>query len=338
MFRFEVGSAFYLLLLIPILVVIWYWSIRKQKRAIQMFSDETTFDRLLSRKSPKNNRFIWLLVAIILFVISLANPQYGLKREKAKVEKSDIVFALDISNSMNATDVSPSRLEKSKRFMSQLINTRKGDQVGLILFAGGAYLQMPLTSDYAAADLFTKSANTEMAGTQGTAIGEAIDLAMRSVKEDNQRALIVISDGEDHDEDAVSMAGKAADRGWSVITVGVGTKDGGFVPVIEEGREQFKTDEEGNPVKTIVNKDLLQEIADKGNGQFYMLEDAEMGIIDDINMQIEKLQKRAVEVKSFTEYRSFYQYFLVAAILILLYLFFYELPGYIRSIKNTIQP
>jgi Ca-activated chloride channel family protein len=325
MFRLEESWAFYLLLILPALVLLGYWANQKQKNAIKSFGDAALFDRLLNDKQRGNIRFYLFLGAIFFLILALVNPQFGLKKEKVKVEKSDIVIALDISNSMNATDVSPSRLEKAKRFISQLINARKGDQIGLIFFAGGAYLQMPLTSDYAAADLFTKAANTEMAGTQGTAIGEAIQLAMKSVKEDNQRALIILSDGEDHDENALSKAKDAASKGWSIFSIGVGTDEGGFVPVIQEGREEFKTDEEGNPVKSLLNKDLLQSIATDGNGAFYMLTDGENNIINDINTQIEKLQKRAVEVKSFTEYRSFYQYFLFAAILLILFSFFYPI-------------
>ncbi|MBL0099900.1 MAG: VWA domain-containing protein [Saprospiraceae bacterium] len=260
--------------------------------------------------------------AILCLIIAAANPQYGLKKDKVKVNKSDIFIALDISNSMNATDISPSRLEKSKRFASQLIESRKGDQLGLILFAGGAYLQMPLTIDYAAADLFARSANTDMAGSQGTAIGEAIDLAMRSAKEKNQRALIIISDGEDHDEDAIQMAEKATEAGWSVFTVGAGTPEGGYIPVINAGREEFKMDDEGNPVKTVLNKDLLQKIADAGKGQFYLLNDKTTDIISDLNTKIDQLQKHAVEVRSYSEYRSFYQYFLIAGIFLLLISYF----------------
>jgi len=324
MFRFEESSAFYLLLMIPLIVLVWYWSARKQSNAVRSFSQPTLFKRLVSNGQNEKLGLILFLVAIFFLVIAFVNPQYGTKKEKVKVENIDIFFALDISNSMNATDVSPSRLEKSKRFISKLINDRKGDQIGLILFAGGAYLQMPLTSDYAAADLFTKAAKTDMAGTQGTVISEAIEMAMRSVKEDNQRTLIIISDGEDHDPDAIKMAERAADKGWTIFTVGVGTDEGGFVPVVEQGVEEFKTDEDGNPVKSVINKELLQEIADQGKGKFYMLSDLEEELIGDLNIQIEKLQKKATEVKSFSEYRSFYQYFLFIALIVLLYSFFYR--------------
>ncbi|MBK8625540.1 MAG: VWA domain-containing protein [Saprospiraceae bacterium] len=324
MFRLEESWAFYLLLLIPLIVLISFWTNKKLKNAIIAFSEPQLFKRLLINKSTNQLKFYLLLGSMLFLILALVNPQFGLKKEKMKVERSDIIFALDISNSMNATDVSPTRLEKAKRFITQLINERKGDQIGLILFAGSAYLQMPLTTDYAAAVMFTKSANTEMAGTQGTAISEAIQLAMKSVKDVNQRALIILSDGEDHDDEANSNIDEATSKGWTIFTIGIGTDQGGFVPVIAQGREEFKTDEKGDPVRSVVNKSLLKSLADKGNGQFYMLTESESTIISDINMQLEKMQKRAIEIKSFSEYRSFYQYFLFIALVLLIFSFFYS--------------
>lgn len=324
MFRFENMTAMYLLLLIPLLGLVWYWAGKKRKSNIATFSNPLLFNRLQTNKPSSNFRFYWWLLAILLLIFALVNPQLGAKREKAKVENIDIMIALDISNSMNARDVSPSRLERAKKFITDLIQSRKGDQIGLIFFAGSAYLQMPLTSDYAAAEMFAKTANSNMAGTQGTAIGEAIDLAMRSVKEVNQRALIIISDGEDHDEDALNLAAKAKDADWTVLTVAVGTEEGGMVPEVVDGQETYKTDEDGNPVRSIVNQKLLEQIADEGNGKFYVLNMDENKIVDDMQTELEKIQKRAVEIKSYTEFRSFYQYFLFGGIIILVFWFFYS--------------
>lgn len=321
MFRFENINAFYLLAAIPILVLIYFWSIKRLNQRKERFGKPDLVDRLLPDANVYSNKrsFIFYVVAFVFLILALVNPQWGFKKEKVKVENSDIFIALDISSSMNATDIIPSRLEKAKRFVESLIESRRGDQLGLILFAGNAYLQMPLTSDYAAASLFVKSANTEMAGTQGTAIGEAIDLAKRSITDSEkvQRALIIITDGEDHDEEALNKVSSAVADGWNVFTVGVGTEEGAFVPVISEGREEFKTDDEGNPVTSRINVDLLRKIAAEGNGTSYLLENNN-NIIDDINIQLEKLQKRAVEVKSFSEYRSYYQYFLAVALFIFL--------------------
>lgn len=327
MFRFEDSTLFYLLALIPLMAGVWYLSAKNWKIRAQAYSNQNLLNRLWQNKSDEKKYMYWLFVALIFLVIAFVNPQLGEKKEKIKTEKSDIMLALDISNSMNATDISPSRLEKAKRFLSRLIESRKGDQLGLILFAGGAYLQMPLTSDYAAAELFCKAASTNMAGTQGTAIGEAIDLAKRSVKDNNQRALVVISDGEDQDDDAISMAEKANSAGWTIFTIGVGTEAGGMVPVIEEGRETYKTDEEGNPVRSVINQQLLNELADAGDGKFYMLAEDEQKIVDDINIQLEKLTKRTVEIKSYSEFSSYYQYFLLPSIAIILFLFFYKLKA-----------
>jgi Ca-activated chloride channel homolog len=324
MFRWEDSSAFWILWILPILAGLMYWTYVKQKKQKSSFAKDDLFQKLTQNKTKKFQKTILLGVALFFLILAWINPQYGLKKEKQKVEKSDIMIALDISNSMNATDISPSRMEKAKKLISEIIRARKGDQMGLILFAGGAYLQMPLTSDYAAAELFAKTANPGMAGTQGTAIGEAIDLAMRSVKDDHQRALIILSDGEDHDDDAVSQAGKAADAGWNVFTVGVGSTEGAFVPVINDGREEYKMDEEGNPVKSAINESLLTEIADQGKGQYYRLDDNIEAIIADINTQLEKMSKRAVEIKSFTEYRSFYQYFLAIGFVLIMVYFFHD--------------
>jgi Ca-activated chloride channel family protein len=334
MFRFENPDAFYLFVIIPVMIGLWYSGTILLKKRRETFGSDKLLRRLISGPiSTYKSILVWATLFTLL-ILALSNPQAGLKKEKVKVENIDIFIALDISASMNATDISPSRLEKSKRFIEQLIESRQGDQIGLILFAGSAYLQMPLTTDYAAAMLFTRAATTDMAGNQGTVIGEAIDLAMLSVKEKNQRALIIISDGEDHDDNANDMATKAADSGWSIFTVGAGTAEGSFIPVVNDGREEYKTDEEGNPVKSVVNKKLLEDIAESGRGVSYFLENDNNDIIKDINAQLSKIQKRAVEVKSFTEYRSFYQYFLAAALLIIIFQFLRS-AGFIANKKGT---
>ena len=324
MFRWEEISGFYLLLLLPILVLLWWWSNRDILRQRSKMISPELFDRLTNYKVRSGQKIVLFILVLLLLILAYANPQSGLKREKKQVEKSDIFVALDISNSMNARDISPSRLEKSKRFIGDFLRTRQGDQVGLIYFAGSAFLQIPLTTDVAAAEMFAKAANTNMAGTQGTNIGEAIDLALNSVQEPHQRALVLISDGEDHDANALSMAAKAKEAGWSVFTIGVGTDKGDLVPLIENGRETYIHDEHGNPVKSIVNKELMKDIAGKGGGAFYQLTDDTKSIISDMNVRLDKMQKYAREVQSFTEYRSYYQYILFPAIVLMLIGYFYN--------------
>ena len=191
-------------------------------------------DASVSRLWVKN---VSVLLGLFFLFVAAANPQWGTKKEKMKVESADIFIAFDISQSMMAQDISPSRLERAKRFTEKLIRKLKGDRIGLIYFAGDAYLQMPLTTDYAAAELFVKSANPNLAGTQGTAIDEAIDLAMKAYEEDvrHQRALIIITDGEDHEGKANAKAIEGANDGLVIYTIGVGTENGTYVPYLNRG-------------------------------------------------------------------------------------------------------
>lgn len=325
MFTLEYKAAFYLLALIPIMFIVYAWARRRLAQRKELFGNSALVDRLIIGSHQSTwKKWSIMAIAVTCIIFAAVNPQWGLKKEKVKVEKSDIFVALDISTSMNATDISPNRLEKAKRFVELLIKERRGDQIGLILFAGGAYLQMPLTADYAAALLFTKSASTDMAGTQGTAIGEAIDLAQRSISGEDkaQRALIILSDGEDHDQEALDKAEDAVGEGWNIFTVGVGTTSGAYVPVLNNGREEYKMDDEGNPVKSALNPSLLQDIANQGRGSYFTLEGNEMDIIRNLHIQLEKLQKREVEIKSFTEFRSFYQYLLAIGLGLLILEFF----------------
>jgi len=292
-----------------------------KKRRIAKVGHPSLVARLMPDSSTKRtwikNALVLLGLLFVLFAAS--NPQWGTKKEKIKAQSADIFIAFDISQSMMAQDISPSRLERAKRFTEKLIRSLKGDRVGLIYFAGDAYLQMPLTNDYAAAELFVKSANPNLAGTQGTAIDEAIDLAMKAYEEGvkHQRALIIISDGEDHDEDAISMAKEGAEAGLVIYTVGVGTETGAYIPFVNRGRTEFKKDDEGAPVMSKLNIPNLQEIARNGGGEFYLVNQGEDGI-KDLKDRLSRLQKREVEQKSFSEYNSYFQWFLGIGFLLLL--------------------
>ena len=321
MFRFEDISFLFWLGIIPVLFGMMYLVYVVRKRRIAKVGDENLVTRLMPHSSGTR---IWLknilvLVGLSFLLVAASNPQWGTKKEKVKVESADIFLAFDISQSMMAQDISPSRLERAKRFTEKLIQSLKGDRVGLIYFAGDAYLQMPLTNDYAAAELFIKSANPNLAGTQGTAIDEAIDLAMRAYEEgvDHQRALIVISDGEDHDQSAIDMAAEGAEAGLVIYTVGVGTETGAYIPFLNRGRQEFKKDEEGAPVMSRLNIENLQEIARNGGGEFYLVNQG-TDAINDLKDRLSRLQKREVEQKSFSEYNSYFQWFLGIGIILLL--------------------
>jgi len=253
----------------------------------------------------------------MLLCFSLANPQCGLRRETVMSKAADIFIALDISNSMLARDIAPSRLERAKRFARQLVNAFKGDRIGLIIFAGNAYLQMPLTTDYASAELFIRSAHPRLATSQGTAIGDAIELAMRAYEEDapHHKALFLITDGENHEEGALEEMRKGREAGLVPFIISVGTIEGDFIPIEIQGREEYKRDENGNLVRTAVNEEFLRELARVGDGQLYSILDGQ-DVIDDIQLKMQALEKREMQQRAFKDYNSYYQYFLLAAILL----------------------
>ncbi|HHH55138.1 MAG TPA: VWA domain-containing protein, partial [Bacteroidetes bacterium] len=274
MFRFENSEYLYLLvLLIPIIL----WAIYAERLRINKRNklvDATIFNKILPsfNKKAHHTRNILIIFVFFFSIIALANPQWANKREKVKVQSSDIFIALDISRSMLGQDISPNRLEKSKKIIEKLIEKLKGNRIGLIFFAGEAFMKMPLTSDYAAAELFVKTADPDLIENQGTAIEEAINIAEKGFdeKEKHQRAMIIFSDGEDHDGNAIAKAKEAHKNGLVIFTVGVGTTKGAFIPFKNRfGVEQYKKDEKGNYIKSKINENLLNEIADAGGGKYY---------------------------------------------------------------------
>lgn len=321
MFRFEEAAHLYFLAVIPILIAVYALYRYLQKINVQKLSDDELYIKLVPHLSwfRRNLKFAILMLSLLFIILAWANPQWGNRKEKVKATSSDIFIALDISQSMMAEDISPNRLERSKRLALNILQGLKGNRVGLIFFAGSAYLQMPLTNDLAAAQIFIQSANTNQAGTQGTAIGEAIDLAQKAFQEEtkHQRALVILTDGENHDDEAISMAKTANEGGLKIFTIGIGTEEGGFVPYIEQGREQYKRDEDGNPVKSQLNIGLLKDLAENGGGSYYLIQEGEK-IIPDLKAQLDKLEKQEVEQKAFSDYASYFQYFLALGILFLI--------------------
>lgn len=321
MFRFEYSAALYLLWLLPLLWLLFLAYMTYRKKQMEQLGKSSLLQRLTPGFWSQRARITMSLwsVTILLSILAFANPQWGNKKDKVKALSSDVYIALDISQSMMATDISPNRLERSKRLIQNLIQALRGNRIGLIFFAGNAYLQMPLSSDYSAAQIFAASANTSQAGTQGTAIEEAIDLAMKAYEPDKayQRALIVITDGEDHDGDAISKAEKAKTAGLNIFAIGVGSSDGAFVPYMVQGQEQYKRDEQGNPVKSALNSELIRNLANAGGGKAYFLTEGNE-LIGSLKRDIDLLEKQEVEQKSFSEYASYYQYLLMLALICLL--------------------
>jgi Ca-activated chloride channel homolog len=319
-FRFEHPEYLWVLVLVPI---VW-WGFRFvaawRKAALARLGDASLVARLLPNqgKQPRPTLQHGLLLAALIFlIIGWANPQTGGKLEKTNRKSADIFIALDISQSMLSDDVRPSRLERARQFTSQLVESLKGERIGIIAFAGNAYLQMPLTTDYAAALLFIKSANPEMAPTQGTAIADAIDLAEQSFQADNKhnKALVIITDGEEHDGDALDRAAEANENGLLVFTVGAGTSEGGFIPTYYAGKYDYKRDEKGEPVRTKINETMLQTLAEKGKGSYLNLaNDTDRNLVAALKTDLERVQKRELEQRSYTDYESYFYWFLWGAL------------------------
>lgn len=320
MFRFEHPTHLYALGLIPVLIIFFYFAQRTRRRALSRFGQEHLVKQLMPEVSKLKHtlKFILLVLVFTLLIIAWANPQLGTKKEKVKKKASDIMVALDISNSMLSDDIKPNRLERARAFTLDLIRELRGERLGSIVFAGNAYLQMPLTTDYAAAAMFVKSANPDQAPTQGTAISEAIDIAEMAFSKEakNHKVLIVISDGEDHEIDAVAHAKEAHENGLLIFTIGVGTTEGGFIPMRFGSTEDYKRDENGQPVRTAINETMMKDVAKAGGGDYFNIANTN-GIIEALKSRIEKVEKRELEVRSYSEYESYFQWFLFPAIIIL---------------------
>lgn len=319
MFRFEEPTYLYLLLLLPFLAAFYLYSNYRRRKAIRKFGDPVLMAQLMPDVSKyRPDVKFWLVFAAIgLFAVLLARPQFGSKLETVKRQGVEVMIALDISNSMLAQDVQPSRLEKAKRLVAQLVDKMENDKVGMIVFAGDAFTQLPITSDYISAKMFLESINPSLISKQGTAIGAAINLATRSFtpQEGVGHAVIVITDGENHEGGAVEAAKAAAEKGIQVSVLGVGMPDGAPIPV--EGTNDFRRDRDGNVVVTRLNEQMCQEIAQAGDG-IYVRVDNSNAAQKVIAQEINKMAKADVETQVYTEFNEQFQ--AVAWIILLLLL------------------
>ena len=319
MFRFEEPTYLYLLLLLPFLAAFYLYSNYRRRKAIRKFGNPVLMAQLMPDVSKyRPDVKFWLVFAAIgLFAVLLARPQFGSKLETVKRQGVEVMIALDISNSMLAQDVQPSRLEKAKRLVAQLVDKMENDKVGMIVFAGDAFTQLPITSVYISAKMFLESINPSLISKQGTAIGAAINLATRSFtpQEGVGRAVIVITDGENHEGGAVEAAKAAAEKGIQVSVLGVGMPDGAPIPV--EGTNDFRRDRDGNVVVTRLNEQMCQEIAQAGDG-IYVRVDNSNAAQKVIAQEINKMAKADVETQVYTEFNEQFQ--AVAWIILLLLL------------------
>jgi Ca-activated chloride channel family protein len=259
------------------------------------------------------------MLALGLFIAGVARPQFGSKLKKIKREGIELIIALDVSNSMMAEDIQPNRLERAKRAISRLVDRLKDDKIGLIVFAGEAYIQLPLTSDYNSAKLFLESVNTQVVPRQGTAIGAAVNMAIRSFTPDADasKAIVIITDGENHEDDPVAAAQEAVNNGIVVHTIGMGLPQGSPIPVMSDGQTDYMRDNDGNVVVTKLDEVMLEKIATAGNGIYVRANNAQIGLnalFDEIN----KMNKEEMETVVFSEYEDQFQYFFGAGLLLLL--------------------
>lgn len=322
MFRVEHTWVLWGLLLIPLMVVVFYAINKWRKSARNKFAENKLFQDLMPAYSNTRYRFkfTFFLLAFAFLLIGLANPQIGTKLEEVKREGIDLIIAVDVSNSMNATDLSPSRLERAKRAMQQLLEKLKGDRLGIIVFAGEAYTQLPITTDYSAAKLFLNTINTEIVPTQGTNIAAAIELATNSFDYESggSKALVIVSDGENHEKNAVEAAKDAAEKGIKIFTIGMGTTTGAPIPLYKNGKQNgFRQDKEGNTIITSLNEDMMRELADVGNGLYIRANNASVGfqqILDELN----GMNKKEYASSVYTDYEDRFQFFLAISFIFLL--------------------
>lgn len=322
MIRFAHPEYIYALILVVFFTAIYFYYQRWKAKAGQRFGDQEVVKRLVPRLSEGKPliKFILLIIAFIFLVVGIMDPQIGSKLEKVKREGIDLMLVLDVSNSMLAEDIKPNRLERAKMAISNLIDKLEGDRIGIIVFAGNAYKQLPLTTDYAAARLFLSAVDTKIVPTQGTAIGEAIDMATQSFGETtHNKAIIIITDGENHEDDAVGAATTAYEKEVKVFTIGMGLTEGSPIPIYDNNGNQsgFKKDRDNQTVITKLDEDMLRQIAAAGHGAYARANNASTGLRK-IFEDISQIEKKEIETKQFTAYEDRFQFYLLPALMLLI--------------------
>ena len=323
MIRFAHPEYAYLLLVLPALVVVYVLASQARKRALLRFGEEQILDRLTESASKRKRflKFCVLLTALACIVVALANPQIGTRLQEVKQEGVDIFVALDVSLSMKAEDIKPNRLEKAKLEIRNLIDRLAGDRLGLVVFAGEAFTQFPLTTDYSAADLFLDVVDVDVVPVPGTAIGSAIQRAMDSFnfKENTTKVIVIVTDGENTEGDAFEGAADAAKQGVLLYTIGMGSPSGSPIPIYNASGQQvdFKRDRNGSIVVTKLDEVGLEKIASIGNGKYFRGTNAQ-DELNEIYKTINALQKKEFGVKQFTDYEDRFQFFLGAGIFLII--------------------
>jgi Ca-activated chloride channel family protein len=321
LFRFAHPDFLYLLLLLPVFVLFFIINEIRKKKALKRLGDTNLINGLvpeMSRIRPVI-KFILQLTAFLSGVIMIARPQFGSKIEDVKKQGVEVIIALDVSNSMLAEDIQPDRLTRAKQAISRLVDDLENDKIGLIVFAGDAYIQIPITTDYISAKMFLSSISPNMVPKQGTAIGAAINLGVRSFSpgEGKSKAMIIITDGENHEDDPLKAAEDASKSGIVIHTVGIGSSNGVPIPMVINGKKDYLKDRDGNIVVTKLDEDILKKIALSTNGNYVRASNSNIGL-DEIYDQIKKMKKQDLESTMYTEYNDQFQIFAAIAFFLLI--------------------
>lgn len=321
MWEFDNAYYFYLLLLLPVLAGIFIWNTIWKKKKIAEFGSGNFLKKLAPNASSSKGivKAMLALAALFFLIIGIVNPKIGTKLETVKRQGIDIVFAIDVSKSMLAEDIAPSRLAKSKQLASQIINNLGSDRIGIVGYAGSAFPMLPITTDYNMAKMYLKDMNTDMVSSMGTALSDAIEVGSNYFDDPNtSKLMILISDGEDHGEGISNAVAIAKEKGIKIITIAVGTEQGGNIPLKTNGRiVGFKQDVDGSNVVTKMNKTTLEEIANKTGGKFIYGSDTKE-VVNIINNALQNIEKTDFESQQIADFQSQFQWFLALAFILLI--------------------
>jgi Ca-activated chloride channel family protein len=319
--------------LIPLLIALFAWVLYWRRNKLKKIGDEQLIKEQIGGtiSGRITTRFVLMAIAFAAIAIGWANLQMGARTEKVQRKGVDVIIALDVSKSMLAQDIQPDRLTRSKQLVQQVIDRLQNDRVALIVFAGRSYLQVPLTVDYSAMKMMLQNVKPDLVPTQGTVISEAVDLAMRSFsqKERKYKSLLIISDGEDHDEGAVDKVKKAAEEGVVVHTIGVGSPQGSTI--YDPATKSVKLDENGTPVVSKLNEGALKSIASAGKGTYTLLRNTD-DAAEKLTKELDGMEQKSLGAVIFTDYKSYFQYFLIIGFIVLL--IEWLLPGKVMKMKT----
>lgn len=317
MFRFAEPQYLYILALIPILIAIFIVYRRAQRKRLARFGDLAIIAQLMPEASPRRvrNKFILLVAVFALLITALAQPQFGAKLREVKRSGVEIMLAVDVSRSMLAEDFKPNRLERTKNAVNRLVEQLEDDRVGMVVFAGDAFIQLPITSDFVSAKTFIRNISTDIVPVQGTSLSKAIELASRSFSEQSHksRAIILVSDGESHDDDPIAAAQAAKEKGIVIYTVGIGTVEGSPININGE----MMKDDQGNMVVTKLSEEVLQQIAVLTGGMYVRASNQSVGL-DEILKRIKLMEKQDFNSLAFAEYNDQFHYLVALALVLLL--------------------